>query len=76
MPEKRKKYITWDQYFMRLALLERSKDPKRQVGIKEVIYLDKPDHDESVEVAEVILKECGIAYHPYEIHQQQIILNL
>lgn len=34
MPEKRKDYITWDAYFMGLALLsaQRSKDPKRQVG--------------------------------------------
>lgn len=159
MPEKRKDYITWDQYFMGLALLskERSKDPKRQVGacivdknnkvlsigyngaptgfsddkipwakegklvdtkypyichaelnailnfhgdlknsklyvtyfpcnecakaivqagIKEVIYLDKPDHDESVEVSEVILKECGVVYRKYETYDRQIILNI
>ncbi len=34
MTEKRNDYITWEAYFMGLALLsaQRSKDPKRQVG--------------------------------------------
>ena len=34
MSEKRKDYISWDQYFMGLAVLasKRSKDPNTQVG--------------------------------------------
>ncbi|XP_002318729.1 uncharacterized protein LOC7484473 isoform X2 [Populus trichocarpa] len=33
-PSKRKEYLSWDDYFMAIALLsaERSKDPNRQVG--------------------------------------------
>lgn len=33
-PSKRKRYLTWDDYFMAIAFLsaKRSKDPKRQVG--------------------------------------------
>lgn len=34
MPGERKDYLTWDEYFMSLAIItaERSKDPKTQVG--------------------------------------------
>ncbi len=159
MIEKRKDYITWDQYFMGLAVLssERAKDPKRRVGacivnedhkvlsigyngapigfsddkipwrkegqfketkfpyichaelnailnyhgdlrnsklyityfpcnecakaiiqsgIKEIIYLEKPKNDETVEVAEIMLKECGIAYYPYKKCHKKIEIEL
>lgn len=34
MPEKRKEYLTWEEYFMGIAILSsmRSKDPSNQVG--------------------------------------------
>ena len=34
MPSKREDYISWDEYFMGVALLaaQRSKDPSTQVG--------------------------------------------
>ena len=43
MPGERKDYISWDEYFMGIALLsaERSKDPRTQVG---ACIVDKNNH--------------------------------
>ena len=41
MSEKRKGYITWDEYFMGVAKLSamRSKDPSTQVGALSLIHI-------------------------------------
>ena len=45
MGDKRKDYITWDEYFMGVALLSgmRSKDPNTQVGAC-LLYTSLPEH--------------------------------
>lgn len=47
-----------------------------QAGIKKVVYYEKPKNDETVEVAEMIFKECGVTYYQYKICGKEITLKL
>ncbi len=66
---KRSDYISWDEYFMGVAILaaQRSKDPNTQSGIKAVIYRDDLYKDtKEVKASKRMLKTAGVDIIEYQ----------
>ena len=81
MTGKRSDYITWDEYFMGVALLSgrRSKDPSTQVGacivsqdnkilsIKTIVFReDKYADTPAVRASKRMLNAAGVRYYQYQ----------
>lgn len=82
---KRRDYISWDEYFMGIAMLSamRSKDPNSQVkaiiqsGIKHIVYLDDKYRNANNNVAaRHMFKIAGVETKKYEPSARNISLNL
>ncbi len=92
MSGKRKDYISWDEYFMGVAVLSgmRSKDPNTQVGacnecakaiiqsgIRRIVYdSDKYETTPAVVASKKMLNAAGVVLQRYEHTNRRIELEL
>ena len=81
--QKRKDYLSWDEYFMGVAMLSgmRSKDPHSQVGacivsednkILSMGYNDTP----SVIASKKMLDAAGVRYYKYNRTDREITIRV